>query len=131
MEKPQTVAESEIAELQAIYESIAEAFERRDLDGVMKFIGPDWEGEANGKIVTREDLKGHVEGQFRDLTDIHWPRTVSLPRADGDRLTVRAAGIYRARKAGSGEPVEMDLTNDDTWVRTDSGWQNVHSRAIL
>jgi ketosteroid isomerase-like protein len=117
-------------ELQGVYDQVSAAFRAKDLDRVMRFIHPDWVGEAQGQRVTREELQAHVAHQFATLDDIDWPRTISDLRPDGDQVTVRSSGPYRARNAETGEPVELQLTNDDRWIHTDAGWLNIHSVAI-
>ncbi|CAN5369804.1 hypothetical protein BH11ARM1_BH11ARM1_08300 [soil metagenome] len=117
-------------ELQEIYDEIGRAFAAKDLDGLSKFIDQSWTGEMGSDTVSREQLLENISGQFARLRDIYWPRTLSYERVEGDQVTVRAIGVYRAFELKDGEQVEMKLANDDTWVNGPDGWRNVHSVSI-
>ena len=121
---------NEIEELTPIYDEIAEAFRHKDLEAIAKYISSDWTGAHGENKVTRDQLLENVASQFKDFNDISWPRTLSNPRFDGDNVTVRAAGTYRAMKADSGEPFEMELANDDSWRKGQDGWQSVFSTGL-
>lgn len=122
--------ENELDELRTIYAQVNVAFQNKDLDGITKYISPDWTGAFGGGPVTRDQLVDNVRNQLQNFDQISWPRTISDPRAEGDKLTVRAEGPYRAVKADSREPVHMELANEDTWRKGPTGWQNIYSRAI-
>lgn len=122
--------ENQLDELRAIYEDVNQAFQNKDLDGITKYISPDWTGEFGGGAVTRDPLVENVRNQLQNFDEISWPRTISHPRTDGNKLTVRAEGPYKAVKADSREPIQMDLANEDTWQKGPNGWQNIYSKAL-
>jgi hypothetical protein len=114
-------------ELQPAYDEIGAAFERRDLPAVMKFMSPEWQGFAKGEDVELSDLKAHLEGQFRELENIRWHRTLTNPRLNGDQITVLATGTFHATKTETGEKITIDLANDDTWTRSGDDWLIIRS----
>jgi len=119
--------EDSINELSAIYAEIADAFRNKDLDGITKYISPDWKGFHGDSIATRDQLLDNLNSQFQEFNEISWPRTIGNARVDGETVTVRAEGHYHAVKAVTGEPFDMDIANDDTWANGPDGWQNISS----
>ncbi len=95
-----------------------------------KYVSPAWTGEFGGSAVTRDQLVENVRNQLQTFDEITWPRTISNPRTDGDKLTVRAEGPYQAVKQDTREPVQMQLANDDTWQKGPNGWLNIYSKAL-
>lgn len=112
------------------YAEIDEAFRSKDLDTVARHIAPNWVGTAGGKTVTRDQLMENVWHQFETLDNISWHREIELVGAEGELVTVRAVGVFRATKRESGEPLELNLANDDTWTNGPGGWQVTRSVGV-
>jgi len=112
-----------VTEIEARYRDIDKAFRHKDLDTVAKHIAPNWTGTDAGKPVTRQDLLDNVKRMFDTLSDITWPRTVKPVSVDEHKVVVIAEGDYRAKKTESGEPVEMHLSNKDTWTDQGGEWK--------
>lgn len=119
-----------LGELQGIYAEIEEAFRTKDLDVVAKYIAPNWVGMMGDEPVDRVQLLRNVKGQFETLDDISWPRTIAVIRSDATRIKVKAEGVYRATQRESGEPFEIALTNEDTWILGPEGWRNFASKSL-
>ena len=122
--------EDQLEELRAIYSEIETAFRTKDLDGVAKYISTSFTGAHGEHTVTRDDLLENVRTQFQDYDDISWPRRIGDAHTEGDKITVRAEGTYRAIKAENQEPIKMELANHDTWQDGPEGWQCVHSTGL-
>ena len=124
------MADERIRKVEAAYAEIDEAFRNKDLDAVARHTAPDWSGTTGEKTVTRDQLLENVRMQFETLENISWNRTVNLVSADDDRIVAKATGVFRAVKRANGDPVELNLANEDTWRRGPTGWQVSHSVAL-
>lgn len=128
--KRQNAMDSHLKELEEIYSAVAMAFWEKNLDGIAKYIAEDWTGEYGGHTVKKSDLVGNVREQLETLDHIDWPRTLSIVSVEGDKLTIRSEGTYRAVKKENGEQVEMKLANEDTWQKGPQGWLNIYSQSL-
>jgi ketosteroid isomerase-like protein len=124
------MADNKLKEIEAAYAELDKAFRNKDLDTVARYTASDWKGTASGKAITREQLTEHVRSQFETLDNISWPRTVSLLADADEKVVIRAAGTYTAVKRENGEPIELELSNDDTWTRGPKGWQITRSVSV-
>ena len=122
--------ENELEELKEIYSEIEVAFRNKDLNGIAKYISPEFTGAHGTHTFTRDQLLENVRSQFQDFDDISWPRRIGDVHTDGDKVTVRAEGTYRAVRSDTREPVQMELANHDTWRKGPDGWQNIHSTGL-
>lgn len=119
-------------QLETIYDTIEDAFRRKDLDKILSYMAPEYQGTTpEGKSMTREDLAASLRTQFENMTVTSWHRSITSLDLVGDIATLTVEGAFKATKDGARlEPVEMQLVNQDTWKCDGTTWQMTASKAL-
>ena len=113
-------------ELEANYAAIEKAFQDKDIDGIARFLAPDFAvHQKDGTTVSRDQALAGMKLQMQTMEDMSWHRRVTKLERDGDVATATVEGTLRATlKTPDGRPVpiDMEIVATDVWVQTAKGW---------
>lgn len=116
-------------EIQAEYDRLAEAFERRDIDAVLSFRLPNFEtfgpqGQHNNAAEMAEYTRNWLMVQNHPPIEASF-KILSLEVRSDDEAAVKVlqrAGRYQDRD-GKRRHVVHEVVQRETWIRTPSGWK--------
>lgn len=116
--------------IQNNYSVANEAFQNKDIGRIADLMSPDFSGIGpEGQSLNRDQVLESVNGQFKNLESITFPREIEEIKIEGESAIAKVRGVFAATDKG-GSPVEIDVFNEDVWHHGPSGWTMVRSKAL-